>query len=170
MPNTIRLPQSAISTGGSPLKWLGLLDVSGRRPAAARASIDSGSAGSAGMTNVLKASGFSPAVPEGVTITGLSLRIRRAQEPGLGTISDTTVTLAKADGTVSQNKSAGAAWSTVLGDVVFGGAGDLWGFASLTPSDVNHPAFTASLAAMFVLPSGSLAGRVELMEFTVHHL
>ena len=170
MSTTVMLPQQASTSGGSPNKWLGLLDLSGQKVASARAFWDGGSSGSYGFTNTLKASGFAPAVPDDVTITGVSLRVRRVQEPNsLGTVSDNSIKLTKVDGSASQNKSMGASWSTTIEDVVFGGETDLWGFSSLTPAEANNPAFTASLVAVFAIPSGSLAGRVEAMELTVHH-
>ena len=93
------------------------------------------------VTNYLKATNYAFLVPSDATITGVTVKITRSSNLGVG-VSDTTVSLVKG-GTVSgNNKAAGGVWPSGSTVGTYGSATDLWGL-TLTPTDINASTFGA---------------------------
>lgn len=99
-------------------------------------------------TQNLRATNFGFAVPAGMSISGVEVRIRRRDSSGVGDIRDTSVRLIAAGVAVGANKASAVKWTptATTEDIEYGGSSDLWSTA-LTPAQVNANTFGVQLRA-----------------------
>lgn len=95
-----------------------------------------------GASDIARGSSFGFNIPEGVTITGISLTVARPGTGGATPYYDNIASLYKSDGTLTVNKVTGASigGGPSVKTFTYGGSTDLWG-ESWTPADINSPEF-----------------------------
>lgn len=119
-------------------------------------------------TSYFKAEGFNFAIPSGAVINGVSVNLERGQTTA-GAFYDEAVFLIKNDVITSTgNQSAGAYWPTSDTVTTFGGSGNTWGQASLTPSDINNSKFGFAIAARKTM-NGTRDARIDYVNMTVYY-
>jgi len=116
----------------------------------------------------LKATNFNFSLPSYASVDGIVATFQRKASIA-DTIRDTHVYLIKNGSVSGNNKSQAAYWSTVEGDVSFGGPADLWG-NSLTASDVNSSNFGVLIAcAYYSAYAGTETAYVDSVQLTVYY-
>jgi hypothetical protein len=95
-----------------------------------------------GNSRYLKATNFGFAIPDGATIDGIEVAIRRK---GLDAHRDARVRLVKAGTVQAADKAAAGGWSLSDVTVTYGGSGDPWS-DTWSPADINDPGFGAVLS------------------------
>ena len=144
---------SATGTGSS---WANLNNIKVADGLSATSRIPDGA-----QSQTIKATGFGFAIPGSATISGVLVEIGDSSSAGL--IEDSTVQLLKAGVQSGTNKSR-FAWSSSTHP--YGGSSDKWG-NSLTPADINDPAFGVALAGSSI--SGLRTGAVDFIRITVYY-
>lgn len=96
------------------------------------------------FTDALELSGLNFDVPEDATLTGFEALIRARANDVQRTIYAQLESGAVAVGSVRSGSLSDGTYSFHR----FGGPGDLWGATTLTPADVNDPAFALLVFAM----------------------
>ncbi len=100
-----------------------------------------------GVIQTLVAYNFGFSVPGSAVITGIQARIERRRTGGISCTVEQEVRLQKTTSNFSpQNKAIQTpGWPTVDAYQTYGGCNDLWGWASITPAEVNNPNFGVRL-------------------------
>lgn len=121
-------------------------------------------AASSTLTHYLKATNFGFAIPVGATINGIEVQIEKKST--LGTITDSSVKIVKADGSIgSTNKALGTTWPTSDTTFSYGGSQDLWG-ETWAYTDINDSDFGVVLSVS--LPMGETAS-VDYVKIIVNY-
>lgn len=98
-----------------------------------------------GASNYLRATGFNFAIPNDVTINGITVTINRYASATTG-VYDNIVSLVKGGAIQATNKASATVWSGNANTVVtYGGPADLWG-STWTAADINAANFGAVLS------------------------
>lgn len=134
-----------------------------------------GSFATANLSNInttsqaLQATNFGISLPYHSTIDGIVCTFDRKASIA-NTIRDSHVYLIHNNGLIGSNKVAAPAyWSTVQGDVSFGGPGDKWG-ATLTSSIVGSSSFGVLIDAQYYSAySGTETAYVDRVYMTVYY-
>jgi len=125
------------------------------------------------VSNYLKATNFSFAIPAGATINGVKVDIEKRDSGGDGVdsyVEDNIVSLVKG-GTISgSNLAAAGQWSTTESYVTYGGATSMWGL-SLTESDIEATTFGVVLSVTMTDNNieGSVTAQVDHVRITVYY-
>ncbi len=100
-----------------------------------------------GVIQTLAAYNFGFSIPASAVITGVQARIERRRAGGISCTIEQEVRLQKTMSSFSpQNKAVQSpAWPTTDAYQTYGGCNDLWGWASITPAEVNNPNFGVRL-------------------------
>lgn len=128
--------------------------------------------GAGGLTHQLRLTGFDFGVPDGATINGVKVELRRSasQQDSDFLVYDGLygVRILKG-GNVGPDRPAYDLWSVSPEWVVRGGGVDLWG-VSLTPADVNGADFGVAVLCGQVSPDGaSGSARIHDARITVYY-
>ncbi len=122
------------------------------------------------VSNYLRATGYSFAIPPTATIGGIRLTIGRWSTNQSGTVRfrDNEVKLVKAGTIVGSNKAnAGVDWPSAEAAFTYGTTTDLWG-TTWTAADINNANFGAVLSGLNATGSGlTYTGHVDYMQITV---
>lgn len=115
------------------------------------------SAQAQGNTNVMSFTGFGFAIPSGATITGISVKIGRANKfaSAGSTVVDKTVKIVKGGVVVGTDHSKTGNWAAAYTQQSYGSSTDLWG-SSFAPSDINASNFGVSISATLTNSSGPI--------------
>jgi hypothetical protein len=115
------------------------------------------------ITNLLKVSAFSFALPANAVVTGVQVDIERSAPAGA--IKDQEVRV-QVGGKPSPNAlDKSAAWDTSDASASYGGPSELWGEAEIKVSDVNATDFGVSLTAT---ATASDTPKVDAISITVY--
>ena len=126
--------------------------------------------GGGGWTHQLRLTDFGFSVPTGATVKGVKLELKRSasQNDGDYYVMDagSVATRVLKGGTVSPLRPATYShWATSPEWATYGGPTDLWG-VSLTPADVNDPAFGFAVGCDQESPEGQY-GNAKVYEAKV---
>jgi hypothetical protein len=128
---------------------------------AATAALSTGSA----TSHYLNAQSYGFNIPSNATIIGFVVKVRCSAPPNIG-VQASNVRLIKAGAIGSTNRATATVWPTSLGDVSYGGAGDLFG-TTWTPADVNNAGFGCAVSAHTTV-SGSGTASVDAICIDVY--
>jgi hypothetical protein len=110
---------------------------------------------------------FGLSIPEGATITGIQVAVRRATLSGNAT--DETIQVVRGGSPVGTNHAKSDAWPTTLTAASYGGAYDTWG-DSWNAADVTSAGFGVSVAPKYTGPaSGNEHAYVDSVRVTVFY-
>ena len=122
------------------------------------------------VSNYLRATGYSFAIPPTATIGGIRLTIGRwsTNQSGSVRFRDNEVKLVKAGTIVGSNKAnAGVDWPSAEAAFTYGTTSDLWG-TTWTAADINNANFGAVLSGLNATGSGlTYTGHIDYMQITV---
>lgn len=122
------------------------------------------------VSEYLKGTGYSFAIPNGATINGIQVTIDRFSSniAGFTRIQDNEVKLLKNGVIVGNNKAdLGVNWPSSATTKTYGSASDLWG-TTWTPADINNSGFGVVLSTLNgTALSQSYTGSVDFMQITV---
>jgi len=126
---------------------------------------------SLGITNYVKATNFSFAIPLNATINGIVVAIERSVNSVAGgsIVRDAAARLVRNGTVLATDRATSTPWNTT--DVIesHGNATDLWG-ASWTPANVNNIGFGAAVAATKANNlSGNRQARIDHISITVYY-
>jgi hypothetical protein len=111
---------------------------------------------------------FGLSIPAGNTITGVRVEIKASR--GTAAPANPTINIGKNESTLGTAKNitglANQACGTGQNILSFGGPTDLWGFASITPAEVNSANFAVRLRAG---TNGSSQLRLNWIRVTIFH-
>lgn len=129
------------SVSGSGVAWANPSNLTSQDDAYATCALTNGQ-----TSRSLLASNFAFDLPDNATVSGIKVYVERKASGAGG--ADYSIRLRKttAGGAVSDDKSAGAAWSAVEGTVSFGGTSDLWGLTWSVP-EVESAEFGVEIVA-----------------------
>lgn len=117
-----------------------------------------------GKTQWLRSTTYGFAIPSGATITGILAEMQRRADFNNRFYDNGLILVTTGVG--STNKSTGAAYSTTLTYMTYGGDGDLWGLA-WTPSMVNDVNFGMQFAG--TRSGNAVTGFVRRLRITVYY-
>lgn len=141
MATAVNPPGTGTSVAGSGVAWTDPINLTSQDDAYAICALTNGQ-----TSRALLASNFAFDLPDNATISGIKAYVERLASGAGG--ADASIHLRKttAGGAISDNRSAGAAWSAVEGIVSFGGTSDLWGLTWSVP-EVESAEFGAEIVA-----------------------
>ena len=119
-------------------------------------------------TNYLRCTNFGFSIPDGVTIDGVQVGIRRyASSTSNGGVTDSSVNLVKGGVIQTTNRASASVYPTAVAWNYHGGSADLWG-TTWTVSDINNSNFGATVASQKASGSGAaITAYVENINITV---
>jgi hypothetical protein len=178
MASATNFPTNSTSTGSGDVEWdnPSLAEASGGGEATVEV-IDSNEI----VTSDLLIYDFGFSVPVDATINGIVVEVRRSYSKTEAHVDDniadfnaylTREASGTYNGDISDNQSAGTIWTAEeFGTQTFGASNSNWGFASLTPAQVNSSDFGFFFAGIFNIPSGdnTVTGSVDFIRVTVHY-
>ena len=122
------------------------------------------------VSNYLKATDFNFSIPDGSTITGISVEVERSATSTfqIAQIADIRVRIVKTGSIGSTNKAKAGTWGESDFYQSYGGEGDLWG-ESWTPSDINSSNTGMVIAVDNDTGTGGGIARVDHIRMTVYY-
>lgn len=130
------------------------------------------------VTQYLIARDFGFSIPEGATITGVTVEVARHASTTLNEPRDNVVHLtdgASPDPLLGTTRAKADTWPLTDEYAVYGGENDLWDThlppwdVVLTPEVVNSPAFGVVFSAEAVQSKGTLTVFVDHVRVTIHY-
>ena len=153
-------------TGIGNTAWLNFGNVVSDNNSYATVALTSATA----VSNYLRATGYSFAIPATATIGGIRLTIGRFSSNVSGSVRfrDNEVKLVKAGAIVGTNKAnIGVDWPATEAAITYGTTTDLWG-TTWTAADINNANFGAVLSGLNATTVGNTyTGSVDYMQITV---
>lgn len=118
------------------------------------------------QSHYLKATNFGFVIPEGSTVRGVTVEVRR--RASLAVVSDIVVKLIKAGSVQGANKAKTelAEWPGALSFATYGGSEDLWG-STWTPAQINASNFGVALSCITSGPNST--GEVDVVKIAVYY-
>ncbi len=161
------LPGTGASvTGIGNVAWTNPTNVLTNNNVYATATLANASA----VSNYLRATNYSFAIPATATITGIQVAISRFSTNVAGNvrIRDNEVRLVKANAVIGTNKfNSGVDWPSAEATFTYGGTTDLWG-TTWTPADINNVNFGAALSILNATGAAqSYTASVDYIQVTV---
>jgi hypothetical protein len=104
-------------------------------------------------------------VPDGATITGITVEIRKA---GDEMVVDDSVRIIKGGELGTAERASSARWPDELTWLSYGGPEDLWG-TTWTPADVNAADFGVALSTLYTQTVGNTRAYVDQVRATIHY-
>jgi hypothetical protein len=116
--------------------------------------------------DTLVVSDFGLTLPEGATVRGVQLLVRRASEASLAV--DESVRLVTASGPVGAERKQDDAWPTMLSDATYGAEDDDWD-AGLTATELESAAFGLSITPVYTGTGGNDRAYVDNVVLYVYY-
>lgn len=121
------------------------------------------------VTELLKVTNFSFAIPTGAQIVGIVASIERKQGTSSGPIFDSAVRLIKALVPVGDNKAVISTWPAADAAATYGSSSDLWG-TTWTAAEINASGFGLGIAVVNSVSPGAVeTASVDHITLTVYY-
>lgn len=119
------------------------------------------------FTYYIKATGFGFSIPDGATIDGIEMVMRRQSLPS--TANDTKVNIIKGGTISTTNLASATSWGASYNSKTYGGPTELWG-ETWTASDINSANFGVACASQnTAFSKGGHVNYIDNITITVYY-